>query len=195
MHRLGGWLVRLHEHRRDDEMMKFAWYMPNESNYVYRSSSKRDTVQLHCVQRSSFKQDWKWSLNVLNGLLNGIVRDSRDNYREMMTEHTDQDHGRVSQYWDWMWRLSGALYRRHWLEWIPNWMWNDHTESYKPAWPILKEDEYNYWQAPCESHRLQGMISDTSRLADQAIHKGSGERNRAWIYIWYEWPFHEKLPR
>ena len=195
MHRLGGWSVRLHEHRRDDDMIKFAWSMPNECNYVYRSSSEQDTVQQHFVYRSSCEQARKWSPNVPNGLLNGIARDSRDNYREMMTEHTDQDHGRVSQYWDWISGLLGALYRRNRLECLPNWMWNDHTEGYKPAWPMLKEDEYNYWRSPCESHRLQGMISDTSRLADQAIHEGSVERKCAWIYILHECPFHEESPR
>jgi hypothetical protein len=56
-------------------------------------------------------------------------------------------------------------------------------EAYKPAWPMRKEDGYNYRRAPCESHRLQGMISDTSSLADQAMHEGLGERTPAGTYM------------
>jgi len=56
---------------------------------------------------------------------------------------------------------------------------------------MLKEDEYNYWRAPCESHQLQEMIS---RLAYKAMHEGL-ESATALEYIWYEWRFHEKLMR
>ena len=58
--------------------VKRVWSMPNECNYVYRSSSERDR---------------KWSSNVPNRLPNGIARDShrmaswdrRDNYQKIIT--------------------------------------------------------------------------------------------------------------
>ena len=63
--------------------------------------------------------------------LNGIMRDSWDNYQEMMTEHSDQDHGWMTTNGDWIRRLSEAFYRRNRLECLPNslpkWMPNDHT--------------------------------------------------------------------
>jgi len=49
-------------HRKDDERkVKFAWSMPNECNYVYRSCSERDR---------------KWSPNKPNNRPNGIASDS-----------------------------------------------------------------------------------------------------------------------
>jgi len=64
--------VRLQEHRRDDEMIKRVRSMPNEYNYVYRSSSERDR---------------KCSPNVPNRLPNGIASDShRTASRRTITE-------------------------------------------------------------------------------------------------------------
>jgi len=31
-------------------------------------------------------------------------------------------------------------------------------EGHEPGWPIIKEDEYNYWWALRESHRLKEMV-------------------------------------
>jgi hypothetical protein len=61
VHRLGGWSVRLQEHRSNDGKIKQVWSMPNEYIYVYWSSSEHDR---------------KWTPNILNSLPNGIATHS-----------------------------------------------------------------------------------------------------------------------
>jgi len=65
--------------------------------------------------------------------------------------------------------------------------------AFKPAWPMPKEDEYNYWWAPSESHQLQEVMSDIE-AGRKAIHEGL-QSATALENIWYKWPFQEKLTR
>jgi len=62
---------------------------------------------------------------------NGIMRDSWEDYREMMTEHSDPEHGRMTPHYNWRRRLLKALYRWPRLgclpHSLPNRMLNDHT--------------------------------------------------------------------
>ena len=96
--------------------------VPNETendlrtyHIVYRKAARATVTEWHRERQSP----------------NGIMRESWDNYPEMINEHTDQDHGRMTQYRHWIRGYSGALYRRHRLGWLPNslpnWMLNDHT--------------------------------------------------------------------
>ena len=82
---------------------------------VYQTASQATVTKRHRKRQSQ----------------NGIMRDSWDNYGEMMTEHSDQDHGQITPSWDWIRGLSGALHRRHRLgclpTGLPNRMLNDHT--------------------------------------------------------------------
>ena len=123
------------------------------------------------------------------------MRDSGDNYGEMMTEYSNQDHGRMTPSWDWIRGWLGALPtegtdRDVYLTAYRIECWTTILEAYKPAWRMLMEDIYNYWWVPRESYRLQERISDI-KAGPQSYARGSGERKRAWIYmvwmtIWWE---------
>ena len=106
---------------------------------------------------------------------NSIMSDSWYNYREMMTEHNAQDHSQMTPNWDRIRGLSGALPTEG-TDWdvyqtaYRNGCRMTILEAHKAARPMLKEHEYNYRQTLCDCHRLQEMISDISRLANQAMH-------------------------
>ena len=79
----------------------------------------------------SERTEWSTELDRARMSLNGIMRHSGDNYREIMTEHSNQDHGRMTSNWHWIRGLSGAIYSRHRLGCVPNRLPkripNDHT--------------------------------------------------------------------
>jgi len=69
----------------------FTEAVPNETEHdlrtyqiVYRMALRATVTEQHCKRQS----------------LNGIMRDRSDNYREMMTEHSYQDYGRMTPKWD-----------------------------------------------------------------------------------------------
>ena len=77
-------------------------------HHGYWSSSERDTKRLWYGYRISPKGDRKWSPRLVNSLLNGIRRDSRDNHQEQ----TEISQRRISLLKDFTWRsrgLPGAL--------------------------------------------------------------------------------------
>ena len=139
--------------------------MPNECIYDHWSSSERD---------------WKWSPNVSNSLLNCIAWDSH----RMVSE---QDHGWVTHYQDSIWGLSGALPTEG-TDWdvyataYQNEYWTTILVGYRPAWPMVKEYDYNDQRAPFESHLLQERMLYTA-AGVESYARGSGEWNRVWIYI------------
>jgi len=107
---------------------------------------------------------------------------SQNNYQKMITGLPWMD-GAGTQY-----------YPELYLPQAPTWMCSQTPnrnksrttllEAYKSDGPMLKEYEYHYRRALRESRRMQGMISDTSRRADHAMHEGSGESQPAWISVW-----------
>jgi len=192
VHRLGEWSVRVQEHRRDDAKTKGVWSMTNKCNYIYRSSSGRHrkshrnvphillngiatdshwtasreavTTRHHEWQLRKLTTDdhWDHAANkiTIEGLQIGI--ESVD-YRELSTQSTD---------WD--------VYQMGYQ----NECWKTVLGGYKPAWPMLKEDEHNNWRATGESNRLQERISDIE-AGVQSYALGLGERKRVWRYkIW-----------
>ena len=179
--------------------------MPNGCKNGYRSSSERETVQVHYVYWSSSEQDWKWSLNIPYSLANGIASDSHQMAsQETVTKWNQERQWRQlprDDHWDFAATKITVEGLQIGIEWEDYWEpstdgpdWDVYQtayrnecrtpilEAYKPAWPMLKEDENNYWRAPCESHRLQERMSDIE-AGLQSYARGSGEHKHACIYM------------
>jgi len=127
VHRLGGWSVQLQEHWKDDEKIN----LPNGITKDSHQTASRETV-------TEWHHEWLSP--------NGIMRDNCENYREMMTEHNDQDHSPMTPNWDWIRRQLGALHMEG-TDWDVDQTayWNGSRttilEAYKRGWPMLKEHE------------------------------------------------------
>jgi len=101
---------------------------------------------------------------------------------------SEQDHSRGTKYGDWLGGFLVALSTKgtDWNVYQTTYhigCWITILEAYKPAWPMLKEVEYNYWLGLCNCHQLQEMISDISKLLDIAIHEGSAKCKHAGIHM------------
>ena len=154
------------------------------SRIDYRTSSRETATQRHHKTESP----------------NTIMRNSWDNYGEMITEISQRPRS-----WPNDSRLElnkGNIGNPQPM--APTGMFTQQLTNMNAEWP--------YWRAISllgRCWRSIDMITDghhlgatsrkrwchISRLADRAIHKGAGVCKWACIYIRYEWPFDEKLTR
>jgi len=159
VHQLGGWSVRLQVHRRNDGKIKQVWSMRSECIYVYWGSSERDQNDLRTYQMvyqivlQLTVTEWHRKRHSPNG----IMSDSWDNYQEMITEILQRPRLRSKDSKLWsnqsiigspVPNASTGMFTKRLAQ------MNDKPSYCRPAWRILKEDKYNYWRAPCQSHRL-----------------------------------------
>jgi len=111
VHWLGGWSVRPQMHRKhngESSECDLGWMSTIMFTEAVRNATENDAKTYQIVYRIvSWETVTNWHCE--DPSPNGIMRNSWDNYREMMTEHSDQDLCQMTPNWDSIRGLSGAL--------------------------------------------------------------------------------------